>query len=90
MLSIDGEPVTRFREVEKAAQQEQVKVSVFRNNSLQTFDIETSVLEGKGVQRVFMWGGALLQPPYREMAAQRGIKYSTLQERRRDLIGAED
>ncbi|MGI9291471.1 MAG: trypsin-like peptidase domain-containing protein [Gammaproteobacteria bacterium] len=73
LLTIDGQPVTRFREIEKAAQQEQVSVTVFRNDSVQTFDIETTVLDGSGVRRVLIWGGALLQPPYREMAAQRGI-----------------
>jgi S1-C subfamily serine protease len=73
LLSIDGMPVTRFREVEKAAQKERVQVEVWRNNSKLSFDIDTTVLDGQGVRRVLSWGGALLQQPYREMAAQRGI-----------------
>ena len=73
LLSIDGMPVTRFREVEKATQKDQVQVVVWRNDSEQTFAIDTMALDGRGVRRVVTWGGALLQAPYREMAAQRGI-----------------
>jgi S1-C subfamily serine protease len=73
LLSIDGVPVTRFREVEKATQKDQVQVVVWRNDGEQTFDIDTMELDGRGVRRVVTWGGALLQAPYREMAAQRGI-----------------
>ncbi len=73
LLSVDGEPVTRFREVEKAVQNSRVRLAVWRNNEELTFDIETTLLEGQGVRRVLVWSGALLQEPYREMAAQRNI-----------------
>jgi S1-C subfamily serine protease len=73
LLSVAGMPVTRFREVEQASQQDRVQVVVWRNDSEQTFDIATTTLDGRGVRRVVIWGGALLQMPYREMAAQRGI-----------------
>jgi S1-C subfamily serine protease len=73
LLSIEGNPVTRFREVEKATQKDKVRVTVWRNKGEQSFDIETTRLDGRGVRRVIMWGGALLQEPYREMAAQRAI-----------------
>jgi S1-C subfamily serine protease len=73
LLSIDGAPVSRFREVEKATQKERVQVTVWRNNSVLSFDIETMPLVGQGVRRALIWGGALLQEPYREMAAQRSI-----------------
>jgi S1-C subfamily serine protease len=74
VLSINGMPVTRFREVEQISQQNSVQVVVWRNDSEYTFDIETLALDGRGVRRVLLWGGALLQEPYREMAAQRGIE----------------
>jgi S1-C subfamily serine protease len=45
LLSIDGQVVTRFRDVEQVVQREQI-----------------------------MWAGALLQAPYRDMAAQRGVE----------------
>jgi S1-C subfamily serine protease len=73
LLSIDGVPVTRFRDVEKATQKEQVQVVVWRNDREHSFAIDTVALDGRGVRRVLIWGGALLQAPYREMAAQRGI-----------------
>ena len=31
-------------------------------------------LDGQGVRRAVMWAGALLQAPYRDMAAQRGVE----------------
>jgi len=74
LLAIDGQPVTRFREVEKAAQKATVNVTVWRNNSVQSFEVATTVLDGLGVRRALIWNGALLQAPYRQMAAQRGIE----------------
>ena len=37
-------------------------------------DIPTVELGSGGVERVVSWAGALLQPPHRAMAAQRGIE----------------
>jgi S1-C subfamily serine protease len=74
LLSIDGNPVTRFREVERAVQKSEVQVSVWRNRSELTLSVATTVLDGRGVRRALVWNGALLQAPYRQMAAQRGIE----------------
>jgi hypothetical protein len=74
LLSIDGVPVTRFREVERAVQKSEVDVSVWRNREQLTFTVATTVLDGRGVRRALVWNGALLQAPYRQMAAQRGIE----------------
>jgi S1-C subfamily serine protease len=73
LLSIDGTPVTRFREVERAVQKSQVEVSVWRNSQELSFKVDTTLLDGRGVRRALVWNGALLQAPYRQMAAQRGI-----------------
>jgi S1-C subfamily serine protease len=73
LLSIDDQPITRFRDVELAAKQDRVRVTVWRNKAEASFEIETASLDGRGVRRAVMWGGALLQEPYRQMAAQRGI-----------------
>ncbi len=73
LLSIDDRPVTRFREVEKSVQKPEVAVVVWRNQSEYRFDIPTTVLDGRGVRRAIVWNGTLLQAPYRQMAAQRGI-----------------
>jgi S1-C subfamily serine protease len=73
LLSIDGTPVTRFREVERAVQREQVELKILRNEKIETLTVATVALDGRGVRRAIMWAGALLQEPYRDMAAQRGV-----------------
>jgi S1-C subfamily serine protease len=74
ILTIDGNPVTRFREVELASRSAMVDVEFFRDGKLQTASIETVALDGRGVRRAVMWAGALLQAPYRDMSAQRGVE----------------
>jgi len=74
LLTIDGEPATRFREVEDRAQKPTVVVEVFRDGQVRLLDVATVVLDGAGVRRAVMWAGALLQAPYRDMAAQRGVE----------------
>jgi S1-C subfamily serine protease len=73
LLSINDQPVTRFRDVERATQQDRVTVIVWRNKAEARFVIDTASLNGRGVRRAVMWSGALLQSPYRQMAAQRAI-----------------
>jgi len=74
LLSIDDAVVTRFREVERAVQREQVELKILRNEKIQTLTVATVALDGRGVRRAIMWAGALLQSPYRDMAAQRGVE----------------
>ena len=75
LLAIDGRVVTRFREVEQAAaDQERVKVTIWRNQAEQTLEIRTAALPGSDVERLVQWAGATLQAPHRAMSAQRGIE----------------
>ncbi len=73
LLAIDGEPVTDFREAERAAQKANVELSVWRNQALQTIDLETTLVDGGELSRIVQWAGALLQEPHRALPAQRGI-----------------
>jgi pro-apoptotic serine protease NMA111 len=74
LLAIDGQVVTRFREVERAAADKaRVKVTVWRGQSEQTIDIATAELPGMDVERLVEWAGATLQAPHRAMSVQRGI-----------------
>jgi len=73
LLSIDGEPVNTFREAELATQKDEVEITVLRNNEELTTMIKTVPLDGIGIDRVILWGGALLQMPHRALSAQRGI-----------------
>ena len=73
VLAIDGKVVNRFREVERAVQSPEVKVSVWRDGAEKTLQMKTVALDGRDVDRVLIWAGATLQAPHRAMAAQRGI-----------------
>jgi S1-C subfamily serine protease len=73
ILAIDGNVVTSFRSLEKAVQKPRVTVSVWRNGEAREIEIETAVLDGRGIDRAISWAGALIQDPHRPMAAQRGI-----------------
>jgi S1-C subfamily serine protease len=74
LLTIDGQVVNRFREVERAVQKPRVKVTVWRNGAEVPLEIDTVALTGGDIDRVVLWAGATLQAPHRAMAAQRGIE----------------
>jgi S1-C subfamily serine protease len=74
LLAIDGAPVTRLREVERAAAREAPALTLWREGREATVTVPTVALGGEGVRRAIMWAGALLQAPYRDMAAQRGVE----------------
>ncbi len=73
ILAVDGDVVTSFRALEKAVQKPEVTVTVWRNGEAIDVDVETSALDGRGIDHAVSWAGALLQDPHRPMAAQRGI-----------------
>jgi pro-apoptotic serine protease NMA111 len=73
LLAVDGKVVNRFREVERAVQSPEVKVSVWRDGAEKTLQMKTVALDGRDIDRVLIWAGATLQAPHRAMAAQRGI-----------------
>ncbi len=73
LLRINAKPVTSFAEVEKAAQVEQVSVTVLRGGEKLTFEIPTVALDGKGLDRAVVWAGALLHAPHLAIAEQQGI-----------------
>ncbi len=74
LLAVDGNVVTRFREVERAtADKSSVKVTVWRGGSELQIDVPTIQLPGSDINRLVQWAGATLQAPHRAMSAQRGI-----------------
>lgn len=74
VLAIDGRVVTSYRELENAVRKDEVRVTVWRNGAEKQLDVATAALDGRGIDRVVAWAGALLQNPHRAMAAQRGIE----------------
>jgi pro-apoptotic serine protease NMA111 len=73
LLAIDGALVNRFREVERATQKPRVRLSIWRERQALELDVDTVTLGGNDLDRVVVWAGAVLQTPYRAMAAQRNI-----------------
>jgi S1-C subfamily serine protease len=73
VLAANGEPVTAFREVEEAAQSEEVELLLLRNRAVQSLMVPTVMISGEGTDRALIWSGALLQAPPRELAQQRGL-----------------
>jgi S1-C subfamily serine protease len=73
ILDIDGVAVNRFREVERAVQKPQVRVTIWRDGAQQTLEVPTVALGGRDLNRILLWAGAVLQTPHRALSAQRGI-----------------
>ncbi|HEY4645130.1 MAG TPA: trypsin-like peptidase domain-containing protein [Steroidobacteraceae bacterium] len=73
VLAIDGQPVNRFREVERAVQKGSIRLTVWRDGVPLDLDVNTVPLDGRDIDRLLIWAGATLQAPHRAMAAQRGI-----------------
>jgi pro-apoptotic serine protease NMA111 len=73
ILAIDDQVVTTYSELEKAVQKPRVKVTLWRDKEARNIELATVALDGAGIDRAVSWAGALLQNPYRGMAAQRGI-----------------
>ncbi len=77
LLAVDGQPVTEFRDVERAvAARELVQVTVWRTDGEHTLPIRTTALSGIDIDRVVLWQGATLQASHRALSAQRGIEPS--------------
>lgn len=73
ILSVNGRPVTAFREIERAAQQGVLALEVFREGETIPLEFEPTALQPEGSERLLAWAGALLQAPPRELASQRGL-----------------
>jgi len=73
LLAVNGQPVNRFREVEKATRAPVVTVTVLRDGQERSFEVETAALGGRDIDRLLLWAGAVLHAPHRAMSAQRAI-----------------
>jgi S1-C subfamily serine protease len=73
LLSIDGQVVTRFREVERAAQKPHIRLVVWRDGAAVPLELDTVVVSGRDVERIVLWAGVTLQAPHRALATQHGI-----------------
>jgi S1-C subfamily serine protease len=71
LVAIDGRPVHDFEQLYRHSQNKTVSVTVVRNGETATIEMHPAPLRSDALQRVLMWGGAVLQRPPRSLAAQR-------------------
>jgi S1-C subfamily serine protease len=72
LVRVNGHAVTRFREIERAAQAERVALTVARGAAVQDLTLDTVPVDVEGTREALLWAGALLQPPPLELASQWG------------------
>ena len=73
LLAVDGEPVVRFRDVERHAMKERMRVTVLRDGAELDVDLATVPLDGAGIDRLALWAGAVLHAPHAPLAADYGL-----------------
>jgi S1-C subfamily serine protease len=73
ILAIDGAPVTRLRELEAFTAVDHVDITVLRDNDEVEVPLDTTPLDGDGVDRVVAWAGLVVHAPHLEVASQQGI-----------------
>jgi S1-C subfamily serine protease len=70
ILSIDGDPVTRARDLARVTHGGRFEIDVLRNGEVVRIEVEPQPMSGDGTTRAVLWSGALLQAPHLALAAQ--------------------
>jgi len=63
LLAVNGKPVNRFREVEKATRAPKVTVTVLRDGQETSFEVATAALGGRDIDRLLAVGRACCMRP---------------------------
>ena len=74
LLAIDGDPIATFKEVERAGQQDEVRLTLLRDGEELTLPVPTTAVDGRGTDRALFWAGAILQAPHSAINEQGGIE----------------
>jgi S1-C subfamily serine protease len=74
ILSIDGEPVTRARDLRRASWGDRLVVEILRDGEVQSIEVQPKAMSGRGTTRAVLWAGALLQTPHPALASQYGVE----------------
>ena len=72
LLEVNGQLVTRMRELEAVVQSDTLTVTVLRDGEEVELSFDSLALDGQGVDRVLSWAGLLLHEPHAEVSAQWG------------------
>ncbi|MFC1750284.1 trypsin-like peptidase domain-containing protein [Pseudomonadota bacterium] len=78
ILAIDNKIVNTYREIERAAKAGLVNLTISRAGEIMDIALPTEQIDGRGMDRVVGWAGAVFQMPYREMATQRALTEPSL------------
>ena len=73
ILSLDGEPVTRSRDLRAVSFGGPFMVEILRGGEEMMLEVVPTPMPGNGTTRAVLWSGALLQAPHPALAAQYGI-----------------
>ncbi|MHA7839077.1 MAG: trypsin-like peptidase domain-containing protein [bacterium] len=73
ILSLDGEPVTRYRDLRRISRGGRFVIEILRDGEERSVEVEPEAMSGQGTTRAVLWGGALLQAPHPALASQYGI-----------------
>ena len=49
VMAVDGQVVTSFRALEKAAQKPEVTITIWRNSAVREIELQTAALDGRGI-----------------------------------------
>jgi S1-C subfamily serine protease len=74
LLAVDGEPIATFEEIERAGQQDEVRLTLLRDGEEMTLSVPTTAVDGRGTDRALFWAGAVLQAPHSAINEQGGIE----------------
>jgi pro-apoptotic serine protease NMA111 len=77
ILSIDGEIVTTFEQVERASLQDSIALLILRDGEEIGLTLNTHPLEGGGIERAVTWAGVLLHEPHFDLAVLKEIPHDS-------------
>jgi S1-C subfamily serine protease len=74
LLAVDGKTIATFEEIERAGQQDEVRLTLLRDGEEMTLPVRTTAVDGRGTDRALFWAGAVLQAPHSAINERGGIE----------------